>query len=118
MFATLRERAHAAELTREFPEGATVGEIWRQMVVEFPELGGHHDSVGFAVNQEYVEGAFKPRMGEERAVTPPGGRSCPPPRRAQSCRPPPRLAATTRAGASFAWSRKPTSRWRYPKCAS
>ena len=71
LFATLRERAHAAELTREFPDGATVGDIWRQMVVEFPELSGHHDSVGFAVNQEYVEGDFKPRMGDEIAFIPP-----------------------------------------------
>src|ERR1700691_6600816 len=79
MFATLRERAHAAELTREFPDGATVGEIWRQMVVEFPERGGHHDSVGFAVNQEYVEGDFKPRMGGEIAFLPPvsGGADAP-----------------------------------------
>jgi len=71
LFATLRERAHTAELTREFPDGATVADIWRQMVVEFPELAGHHDSVGFAVNQEYVEGDFKPRKGDEIAFIPP-----------------------------------------------
>ena len=68
LFATLRERAHTAELTREFPDGTSVGDIWRQMVVEFPELGGHHDSVGFAVNQEYVQGDFKPRKGDEIVV--------------------------------------------------
>src|SRR5260370_18005735 len=71
LFATLRERAHTAELTREFPDGVTVADIWRQMVVEFPELAGHHDSVGFAVNQEYVEGDFKPRKGDEIAFIPP-----------------------------------------------
>jgi len=79
LFATLRERAHAAELTREFPDGTTVGDIWRRLVVEFPELGGHHDSVGFAVNQEYVEGDFKPRKGDEIAFIPPvsGGATMP-----------------------------------------
>ncbi len=71
LFATLRERAHAAELTREFPDGTTVADMWRQMVIEFPELGGHRDSVGFAVNQEYVEAGFKPRMGDEIAFIPP-----------------------------------------------
>ena len=79
LFATLRERAHTAELTREFPDGTTVGDIWRQLVVEFPELGGHRDSVGFAVNQEYVEGDFKPRKGDEIAFIPPvsGGANTP-----------------------------------------
>ncbi|HLX05539.1 MAG TPA: MoaD/ThiS family protein, partial [Candidatus Binatus sp.] len=71
LFATLRERAHTAELTREFPEGTSVGDIWRQLVIEFPELGGHNDSVGFAVNQEYVEADFKPRRGDEIAFIPP-----------------------------------------------
>jgi len=71
LFATLRERAHAAELTCEFPAGTTVGEIWRHLVGEFPALGGHHNSVGFAVNQEYVDGSFKPRTGDEIAFIPP-----------------------------------------------
>ena len=79
LFATLRERAHASELTRQFPDGATVGEIWRRLVVEFPELAGHHDSVGFAVNQEYVEANFEPRKGDEIAFIPPvsGGAETP-----------------------------------------
>ncbi len=71
LFATLRERAGQAELLREFPDGTTVAEIWRAMVREFPALGGHRDSVGFAVNQEYVEGDFKPRAGDEIAFIPP-----------------------------------------------
>jgi MoaE-MoaD fusion protein len=79
LFATLRERAHTAELTREFPDGTTVGDMWRQLVVEFPELAGHHDSVGFAVNQEYVERNFAPRNGDEIAFIPPvsGGTDTP-----------------------------------------
>jgi MoaE-MoaD fusion protein len=71
LFATLRERAHAAELVRDFPDGTTVEEIWKHLVGEFPALGGHHDSVGFAVNQEYVEGNFKPHQGDEIAFIPP-----------------------------------------------
>jgi molybdopterin converting factor subunit 1 len=71
LFATLRERAHAAELVRDFPDGTTVAEIWKHLVREFPALGGHHDSVGFAVNQEYVEGDFKPHQGDEIAFIPP-----------------------------------------------
>jgi molybdopterin converting factor subunit 1 len=79
LFATLRERARTAELAREFPEGVTVGEIWRGLVTEFPALGGHRDSVAFAVNHEYVDDDYRPRAGDEVAFIPPvSGGSEPP----------------------------------------
>jgi molybdopterin synthase catalytic subunit len=71
LFATLRERARTAELGREFPEGTTVGEIWSRLLDEFPALGGHHDGVAFAVNQEYVNADFRPRNHDEIAFIPP-----------------------------------------------
>jgi molybdopterin synthase catalytic subunit len=71
LFATLRERARAAELEREFPDGITVAEIWKALKGEFPALAGHRDSVGFAVNQEYVEGDYRPRNDDEVAFIPP-----------------------------------------------
>ncbi|MDO8431710.1 MAG: molybdenum cofactor biosynthesis protein MoaE [Candidatus Binatus sp.] len=71
LFATLRERARTSELTREFPAGTTIAQIWGHLGREFPELGGHHDSVGFAVNQEYVESDYQPREGDEIAFIPP-----------------------------------------------
>src|SRR5579863_3895136 len=71
LFATLRERARAAELSREFPDGTTVGEIWSRLLGEFPALGGHHDGVAFAVNQEYVNQDFRPRNEDEVAFIPP-----------------------------------------------
>jgi MoaE-MoaD fusion protein len=71
LFATLRERARAAELSREFPEGTTVGEIWNRLLAEFPALGGHHDGVAFAVNQEYVREDYRPGNDDEIAFIPP-----------------------------------------------
>jgi len=71
LFATLRERARASELEREFPDGTTVGEIWRRLQDEIPALRGHLDSVRFAVNQEYVEDDFTPRAHDEVAIIPP-----------------------------------------------
>ncbi|MGH7863626.1 MAG: molybdenum cofactor biosynthesis protein [Candidatus Binataceae bacterium] len=71
LFATLRERARASELEREFPEGITVSEIWRRLQDEFPALRGHQDSVRFAVNQEYVEDDFAPGSHDEVAFIPP-----------------------------------------------
>jgi molybdopterin converting factor subunit 1 len=79
LFATLRERARAAELSREFPDGTTVGEIWNHLLADFPALGGHRDGVAFAVNQEYVQEDFRPRNDDEVAFIPPvsGGSDAP-----------------------------------------
>jgi MoaE-MoaD fusion protein len=79
LFATLRERARIDEITREFPEGLTVGEIWRVLLQEFPALGGHRDGVGFAVNHEYVKEDFRPNDRDEVAFIPPvsGGAEAP-----------------------------------------
>ena len=80
LFATLRERAGASELSRDFPDGATVAEIWRHLGEEFPGLKSHRDSVGFAVNREYVGDDYSPRAGDEVAFIPPvsGGTDSPP----------------------------------------
>ncbi|HYA34634.1 MAG TPA: molybdopterin converting factor subunit 1 [Candidatus Binataceae bacterium] len=79
LFATIRERAGTSELAREFPDGTTVGQIWAGLKREFPKLEGYRDSVGFAVNQEYVHDDFTPRAGDEVAFIPPvsGGADAP-----------------------------------------
>lgn len=79
LFATLRERARVAELSREFPDGTSVGEIWQRLLGEFPALGGHLDGVGFAVNHEYVKADYRPRDRDEVAFIPPvsGGADAP-----------------------------------------
>jgi molybdopterin converting factor subunit 1 len=71
LFATLRERAGAPELTRDFPDDVTVAEIWARLKSEFPALDGHRDSVRFAVNQEYVGDDYRPHPGDEIAFIPP-----------------------------------------------
>lgn len=79
LFATLRERAQASELAREFPAGVSVAEIWQRLLSEFPALGGHTSGVGFAVNQEYVTADFRPHDRDEVAFIPPvsGGAEAP-----------------------------------------
>ncbi len=71
LFATLRERAGAPELTRDFSDDATVAQIWERLKAEFPALQGHRDAVRFAVNQEYVDDDYRPRPGDEIAFIPP-----------------------------------------------
>ncbi len=79
LFATLRERARTSSLTRELPDGASVGQLWERLKAEFPDLAGYRDSIRFAVNQEYVEADYRPRPGDEVAFIPPvsGGLDAP-----------------------------------------
>jgi MoaE-MoaD fusion protein len=78
-FATLRERARTAEMSREFPDGVTVGEIWSGLGSEIPALAAHRDRVAFAVNHEYVKEDYRPRDKDEVAFIPPvsGGADAP-----------------------------------------
>lgn len=78
-FATLRERARTAEMTREFREGITIGEIWAGLGGEIPALAAHGDRVAFAVNHEYVDGDYCPQDNDEIAFIPPvsGGADAP-----------------------------------------
>jgi molybdopterin synthase catalytic subunit len=78
-FATLRERARTAEMSREFPVGITIGEIWAGLGAEIPALAAHRDRVAFAVNQEYVNQDYQPRDKDEIAFIPPvsGGADAP-----------------------------------------
>jgi len=71
LFATLRERAGASDLNREYTDGVCVADIWHALTREFPALRGQEDALSFAVNQEYVKGDFRPLDGDEVAFIPP-----------------------------------------------
>ena len=44
VFARLRDITGAAELARELAPGATIGDVWRQLAGEFPELASYERS--------------------------------------------------------------------------
>lgn len=71
LFATFRERAGTSEIVRDIASGTTMGGIWRQLLDEFPALGGHTDGVAYAVNHEYVTADYCPRERDEIAFIPP-----------------------------------------------
>lgn len=71
LFASLRERAKASDLEREFSDGTTVADVWHALTREFPALAGQRDSLSFAVNQEYVQPDYQPLDGDEVAFIPP-----------------------------------------------
>ncbi len=53
-FAILRERVGTAEVTRELPQGATVGELWHALQRDYPKLNVPGIRLLYAVNQSYV----------------------------------------------------------------
>ena len=71
LFATLRDLAGAAELTREAPPEATVAAVWAGLVREFPALAPYASSVSAAVNADYARMASRVRDGDEVAFLPP-----------------------------------------------
>ena len=71
LFARLRDIAGAGDLAREAPPGATIGDVWRSLVAEFPELARYDTSISTAVNADYAKMTAKLADGDEVAFLPP-----------------------------------------------
>jgi molybdopterin converting factor subunit 1 len=71
LFARLRDIAGAAELAREVAVGATIGHVWRDLAVEYPDFGPYGRSISSAVNADYARMDQVLRDGDEVAFLPP-----------------------------------------------
>ena len=71
LFARLRDITGAAELARELPAGATIGDLWRQLAGEFPDLAVYERSISSAVNADYARMDTQLNDGDEVAFLPP-----------------------------------------------
>ena len=71
LFARPRDITGAAELARDTAPGATIGEIWRDLAREFPELTGYERSISTAVNADYARMDTRVAEGDEIAFLPP-----------------------------------------------
>ena len=71
LFARLRDIAGASELARDVAPGATIGDLWRQLAAEFPELAGYERSISSAVNADYTRMDRIIGEGDEIAFLPP-----------------------------------------------
>ena len=71
LFARLRDIAGSGELARDAPEGATVGDVWRGLVTEFPEMARYESSMSSAVNADYARMTVAVSDGDEIAFLPP-----------------------------------------------
>jgi molybdopterin converting factor subunit 1 len=71
LFARLRDIAGADELARALAPGATIGDVWRQLAAEFPELAQYERSISSAVNADYARMDQRVGEGDEVAFLPP-----------------------------------------------
>jgi molybdopterin synthase catalytic subunit len=71
LFATLRDRAKAGQVTVELPEGATVAMLKEKLAVKFPALAQSLASCVVAVNQEFAFAETSLHASDEVALFPP-----------------------------------------------
>lgn len=71
LFARLRDIAGSGDLSRDAPAGATVADVWRALVAEFPEMARYESSISSAVNADYARMTAAVSDGDEIAFLPP-----------------------------------------------
>jgi molybdopterin converting factor subunit 1 len=71
LFAGLRERAGAGELTIDVAPGATVADVWQSLVDTHPGVAPYAATMSCAVNEEYARMATAVGDGDEVAFLPP-----------------------------------------------
>ena len=77
LFAILRERAGASELTLDLDSDASVSRAIEAIASRLPQIAPYLSRAAVAVNREYCDAGTKLRDGDELALIPPvsGGRS-------------------------------------------
>lgn len=71
LFARLRDLAGNDTLTCEVPDGATVADVWREVVASHPDLDPFTRAVSAAVNEEFARRAAPVSHGDTVAFLPP-----------------------------------------------
>ncbi len=70
-FAILRERAGAAEVSKDLPDGSTVGDLWRELQKDYAKLDVPGIRLLYAVNQNYVGADHRLSDHDEVVFIPP-----------------------------------------------
>jgi molybdopterin synthase sulfur carrier subunit len=71
LFARLRDIAGTGELTRDAPEHATLTDVWRGLVNDFPAFEPYTPAISGARNADYVTMDTALAEGDEVAFLPP-----------------------------------------------
>jgi len=71
LFARLRDLAGSGEIMREVTDGATVADVWADLVRVHPALAPYEGSLSCAVNADYARMTSPVADGDEVAFLPP-----------------------------------------------
>lgn len=71
LFAALREIVGTDELEVEPPDDSTVGDLWDQLVGNYPDLKPYGSSIQYAVNHDFTGRETKVASQDEIAFLPP-----------------------------------------------
>lgn len=66
-FAGHRDIVGRAEAQYTLTEGTTLGQLWEQLIAEYPRLAGYTGRLLFAVNQQFAQPATVLSDGDEVA---------------------------------------------------
>lgn len=77
LFASLRERAGVATLSRDVPDGTTAGDLLAALQEDLPILRAA-GRIALAVNSEYTSAEHHLQDGDELALIPPVSGGCQP----------------------------------------
>lgn len=70
LFGAAADRAGTRE-TEVRTGPVTLDELWTVLAERYPDLSPMHDTLAFAVNEEYARGNARVEPGDEVAVLPP-----------------------------------------------
>jgi len=71
LFAAARQTAGCDSLKLELPDGATIGQLRRQLALQIPQLAGLAEQAMFALDREYADNATAIPPGADVACIPP-----------------------------------------------
>lgn len=71
LFARLREIAGTPDVRLDVFHGATVRDVWLELVRQYPEMSSYTTTVSSAVNEDYSRMNATLREGDEVAFLPP-----------------------------------------------
>lgn len=70
-FSYFKDLTGCAQTTEPLPEGASLGDLLRQLAVRFPKLGPMQKSMLVAVGVDYQDRSYKLKNGDEVSLFPP-----------------------------------------------
>lgn len=76
LFARLRDIVGTGEVPRQAAEGATLADVWRELVRDFPALEPYTKAISGARNADYVTMETALAEGDEVAFLPPVSGGC------------------------------------------